>query len=104
MNVVFDTKVLLDIGLARSPFVKASLEAWTRTAQGEDKPMIVPHSLATFYYLVRQAHGNGKALDAVHDLLVTGQVIPFDEHLTRNLADFKDSPVPCELPETFLLR
>lgn len=132
MKVVFDTNVLLDIALARKPFVTSSMAVWVRTAQSEHPPMIAPHSLATFYYIVRQAHGKGRAMDAVQDLLVTGQLISFDADcaarafelgfsdfedamiasaavsveadwiLTRNMSDFKISPVPCATPEDFL--
>jgi predicted nucleic acid-binding protein len=132
MKILFDTNVLLDIALARKPFVKASMKAWTMVSTGLDKPMIAPHSLATFYYMVRQAHGNPRAHEAVRDLLETGSVAAFDEQaastalalefsdfedamvaavavsaeaewiLTRNIRDFKKSPVPCQTPEAFV--
>ncbi|MCC5850366.1 MAG: hypothetical protein JJU29_19950 [Verrucomicrobia bacterium] len=124
----------MDIALARKPFVQASMASWTWVAKGEDKPMVAPHSLATFYYMVRQAHGNTRAMEAVHDLLETGRVTTFDEAcannamslgfsdfedamvaaaavssdseliLTRNEADFKLSPVPCQTPEAFVAK
>lgn len=132
MKIFFDTNVLLDIALAREPFVKASIAAWTMVAEGDEKPFLAPHSLATFYYIVRQAHGKALAIEAVEDLLVTGRVAAFDDAcaqeatalafpdfedamiaacalrsdadriLTRNLSDFKTSPVGCQTPEAFL--
>jgi len=36
MKVFFDTNVLLDIALAREPFVKASIAAWTMVAESDD--------------------------------------------------------------------
>lgn len=132
MKVLFDTNVLLDIALAREPFVKASIAAWTMVAEGQEKPLLAPHSLATFYYIVRQAHGKDLAMEAVHDLLETGRVAAFDDAcaqessalafsdfedamvaacalrseadwiLTRNQSDFKKSPVDCQTPEVFL--
>lgn len=132
MKVLFDTNVLLDIALAREPFVKASMKAWTFVSESEEKPLIAPHSLATFFYMVRQAHGKDPANQAVEDLLLTGRVAVFDDAcaheaaalafsdfedamvaacalrsdadriLTRNLPDFKMCPVACQTPEAFL--
>lgn len=132
MKVFFDTNVLLDIALARLPFAEASIVAWTWAAESGEKPVFAPHSLATFYYMVRQAHGNVRATEAVRDLLETGQIAEFDDVcareaadlgfsdfedamvaacaakaeaeriLTRNKTDFKRSPVQCQSPEEFL--
>lgn len=132
MNVLFDTNVLLDIALAREPFVAASMEAWSVVALSGEKPLVAPHSLATFDYIVRQAHGRRVAAEAVRDLMSTGEIATFDDAcarealemkfadfddamvaaaaqnagadciLTRNLGDFKNSPIPCKTPEEFL--
>ena len=132
MKVFFDTNVLLDIALARKPFVEASMAAWAMVVESGEKPLIAPHSLATFFYMVREAHGKDLAHQAVEDLLLTGRVAAFDDAcaweaysldfsdfedamvatcalrseadwiLTRNLPDFKMSPVGCQTPEAFL--
>ncbi len=132
MKVFFDTNVLLDIALAREPYAKASIEAWTIVAKSDEKPLIAPHSLATFSYIVGQAHGRQMAKRSVNDLLETGRVATFDDAcahhahalgfsdfedamvaaaavgseanciLTRNLADFKRAPLLCQTPEVFL--
>jgi predicted nucleic acid-binding protein len=132
MIILFDTNVLLDIALAREPFSSASLEAWSRVSVSGEKPLLAPHSLATFDYIVRQVHGRAVAKTAVKDVLATGKVALFDDTcardaqelafsdfedamvaataqaaqadliLTRNKKDFKHSPVPCKTPEEFL--
>ena len=134
MRALFDTNVLLDIALARKPFAQAAFAAYASIRDKGEKPLIAPHSLATFYYIIAQAHGNAKATEAVHDLIATAEVAAFDHDaalssmelgladfedsmivatalasgaemiLTRNGADFEGSPVAFETPEVFLDR
>ena len=132
MKVMVDTNILVDIALARQPFAKSSIETWTRIAELGDPPFFAPHSLATFYYLVKQAHDNTRAIQAVDDLLLTGQTADFpaeamtaarelafsdfedamvvsaaiynncDRLVTRNPKDFDASPLPVQTPDDFL--
>lgn len=132
MKVLFDTNVLLDFALARKPFAEASLRAWSTVSCSGEKPCLAPHSLATFYYMVRQSRGNETATQSVNDLLDTGRVVGFDAEtadlsrslgfkdfedamvaaaavqadaeliLTRNGTDFRNSPIPFRTPEGFL--
>jgi predicted nucleic acid-binding protein len=133
IRALFDTNVLLDIALARPDFAEPSMAAYA-CAAATGLAMIAPHSLSTFYYLVRQSHGNVNALGAVADLMATGEIATFDKVcaeeavklgfpdfedamiaacaqvagaeciVTRNLSDFRNSPVEACSPEAFLDR
>lgn len=132
MRALFDTNILLDIGLARKPFAEPAFACLAATRKMGEPPRIAPHSLATFYYIVAQARGAEQAITAVRDLIATTEVVPFahptaqrslalafadfedamisasaeaeglDCIVTRNGADFEKSPVPALSPEAFL--
>lgn len=52
MKVFFDTNVLLDIALARKPFVEASMAAWAMVVKSAEKPLIAqPRN----FYLARSS-------------------------------------------------
>jgi predicted nucleic acid-binding protein len=132
MRALFDTNILLDIGLARKPFAATAFACLSEALNSGEPPRIAPHSLATFYYIVAQSKGKAFANTAVDDLLATTDVVPFD-HLTarrsleldfgdfedamiasaaetaemdyivtRNVKDFNPSPIPALSPEAFL--
>lgn len=132
MHVLFDTNILLDIGLARKPFAATSLACFEAIREMGESPRIAPHSLATFYYIFAQARGTKSANVAVADLIATSEIVPFghetahrslklnfgdfddamvaaaaeasgmDYIVTRNENDFKKSPVPALSPEALL--
>lgn len=132
MRVLFDTNILLDIGLARRPFAETAFACLLAIRETGELPRIAPHSLATFYYIVAQARGNESANTAVGDLIATSEILPFDQDmaqrslklsfndfedamiaataeaagmdsiLTRNEKHFKQSPVPAINPEALL--
>lgn len=132
MRALFDTNILLDIGLARKPYAKTSFACLAKLQEIGEFPSVAPHSLATFYYLLTQARGNDEAKMAVRDLIATCEVVSFDHEsaqrsmslgfrdfedamivasaerahadciITRNGADFKKSPISALSPEDFL--
>lgn len=132
MRALFDTNILLDIGLARKPFAESAFACLAVIREIGEFPCFAPHSLATFYYIVAQAHGSKRAITATQDIIATGEVVPFDHKtarrsmalafgdfedamvaaaaeasgmewiVTRNLADFEKSPVKALSPEAFL--
>lgn len=132
MRVLFDTNVLLDIALARKPFAKSAFAAYCAVRDAGELPLLAPHSLATFYYIIAHANGKEMARDAVNDLIATSEVAAFNHEtalksqqlgfvdfedamivatamacgadliLTRNGKDFIQSPVAYASPEEFL--
>lgn len=132
MRALFDTNILLDIGLARKPFAQTAFDCLMAAREIGEPPRIAPHALATFYYIVAQARGKEQAGTSVRDLIATSEIVPFDHRtaqrgltlnfgdfedamiaaaaeaagmdciVTRNGHDFRDSPVPALSPEAFL--
>ncbi len=132
MRALFDTNVLLDIGLARKPFAEVAFACLVAARRAGEPPRIAPHALATFYYIVAQAQGTEQANTAILDLIATSEIVPFDHVtaqrslklsfgdfedamiaaaaeaaemdyiVTRNTKDFKNSPIPALSPEEFL--
>jgi len=134
MRALFDTNILLDMGLARKPFAENALACFNEAWEAGEPARIAPHALATFYYIMAQAWGSKLAKNATRDLLATSEVVRFDHEtawrsfnlkfgdfedamiaaaaeaaeveciVTRNCQDFKTSPVPALPPEVFLER
>jgi predicted nucleic acid-binding protein len=132
MRALFDTNILLDIGLARKPFAADAIACFLETSQTGEPPRIAPHALATFYYIVAQARNKSAADVSVSDLLATAEVVPFDHEMalrsvtlgfsdfedamvavaaqaaamdcivTRNVSDFAASPIPALSPQAYL--
>jgi predicted nucleic acid-binding protein len=132
MRALFDTNILLDIGLARKPFAEVAFACLAATQELGEPPRVAPHALATFYYIVSQARGTKQANAAIADLIAISEVVPFDHKtahksltlnfndfedamiaataeaadldciVTRNGNHFKQSPVPALSPEVFL--
>jgi predicted nucleic acid-binding protein len=134
MRPLFDTNILLDIGLARRPFAEPAFACLVATRKMGESPHIAPHAVATFYYIVSQARGKKPANQAIRDLIALGEIVKFDHEtaqrslqlnfddfedamiaaaaeaagmdciVTRNGEDFKKSPVPALSPEAFLAK
>lgn len=132
MRALFDTNILLDIGLARQPFAEQAIACLIATREKGESPHIAPHSLATFYYIIEQSRGRHQANETIRDIISTGEIVPFNHEmaqralklnfgdfedamiaaaaemsgmdciLTRNGDDFKKSPVPALSPQEFL--
>lgn len=134
MRTLFDTNILLDLGLARKPFANAAFACLKLTKETGEPPRIAPHALATFFYIVAQGRDPAVARAATMDLIETCEIVSFGQEqaersltldfgdfedamiaaaaeasevdwiLTRNGEDFRNSPVPALSPEAFLER
>ncbi len=127
MRVLIDTDVLLDIALARKPFVAKSAQV-LRWAELGGQACIAWHSIANCAYLLE---GEGRdflkrllqivdvaevGLDEARQALalpmsdledalqaVSAQRWSAERIITRNLSDYKTSPVPAISPKEFCL-
>lgn len=134
MRTLFDTNILLDLGLARKPFAKDAFACLKSARETGEPPRIAPHALATFFYIMAQARDPAVARAATVDLIETSIVVSFGQEqaerslkldfgdfedamiaaaaeasemdwiLTRNGDDFRNSPVPALSPGDFLER
>lgn len=128
MKVLVDTDVLLDVALAREPHLDASkrLLQW---ASDNGDAAIVWHSLANCAYLLKDGGrafleklltfvevvptGTAEArrdldlpMTDLEDALQAAAALAFEADciVTRNVKDYRHSPVPALLPKAFLAK
>lgn len=131
MKVLFDLNVLLDVMQQREQFYEASASALSRTLNGDCLGIIPGHAVTTLHYLLTRYVSKQKADVSVDFLLdnftvVSAETETFryarqlgmndfedavvsaiatkakcDVIVTRNIADFRQSPVEALLPEEF---
>lgn len=128
MRLLIDCDVLLDVALDRKPFVRESAEV-LRWAEGGGKAAVAWHSLSNCAYLLK---GGGRrflerllrivevapvgtpdarrALDLpmkdIEDAFQAAAALAWDaDHIaTRNVSDYKRSPVKAVTPSTLVPR
>jgi len=133
MKVMFDINVVLDIVANRMPFLEHSRTAYLRVVENDDEPCIAVHAVATLYYLLGGAATRKKREAAMDWVLSSFKIAPAGESevsaaralsfpdfedalvaacaaasgceliLTRNVKDFRNSPVPAIAPDQFAL-
>jgi predicted nucleic acid-binding protein len=126
MRALVDTDVLLDVALKREPFFRDAVEV-IRWAQNEPGQIGVAwHSLANLAYLVHPArdfisdllhfievaptgtraarHALTLPMADLEDALQAASGYAFDAMfiVTRNLKDYRKSPIPAITPAKFL--
>lgn len=132
MRPLLDTNVLLDVGLGRPGLHEASGAVIAWCLNHPDTAALAVHSLATVYYLMGQASGGERTRGFIADLVRGMEIAPMDNagvlravdlpmedfedaliaaaamsaaatHIvTRNLQDFRKSPVKAVSPEQFM--
>ncbi|CAA6824092.1 MAG: Pilus assembly protein [uncultured Thiotrichaceae bacterium] len=134
MKVLFDLNILLDVMQEREAFYAASATALSKSIDEECEGLIPGHAITTIHYLLARYTNKHQADEGVDFLLENFVVVnaesatfrnarqlamkDFEDAVvasiaakagcelivTRNVADFKRSPVPALLPEEFLER
>ncbi len=134
MTVLVDINVLLDVFQKRQPFYAHSLAVMDEVMSGALKGVCPSHGLATLFYLVEKQAAAADAEAAVDAVLshfevigintpdwqrartlnmpdledagvaVTAEIAGAAFIVTRNVADFADSPVTAITPEAFVQR
>jgi predicted nucleic acid-binding protein len=132
MNILLDTDVLIDVALDRHPFSHPAGELLDVLEKRPGSGYIAWHSISNFYYLVKAVKGGSETKDFIRDLLHFIQValtngkdvlyalrLPladFEDALqcaaaiacsadiiaSRNLKDYRNSPVPVKNPDSVL--
>jgi predicted nucleic acid-binding protein len=132
MNVLIDLNVLLDVIQRREPHFAASAAVCALAVRKEVAAFIPAHALTTISYIVRKYAGSQKESETLDWLLANFTLATLDHPtvirarslrlpdfedaivaataeasrcaviLSRNVADFKGSPVPALAPEEFL--
>lgn len=131
---LLDTNIVLDLIGKREPFVNSTIHIFALAEKEKLKLYISPHSLVTIYYLLSRDKGSKSASKLLEKLLGRLHIAPIDETvvrrtftygfqdwedalvasaaqgarldgvITRNVKDFKKSPLPALLPDEVLAR
>ena len=130
--MLIDTDILIDVALDRHPHSDAAAELLDRLQKGPKRAFVAWHTLSNLYYLVSPRHSGRGARDFVAQLTrfvavaTTGTdaiqyaarlpMADFEDAMqvaaaracgarhiiTRNLADFRRSPIPAIAPRDAL--
>lgn len=128
MRVLFDTNIILDVLLDRSPFVELSASLVSLVENGVIEGYLCATTTTTIDYLVSKAHNRKKAKVSIQKLLTifqiaevnkevlllatnskfvdfedavqhcAGQLVSVDSIVTRNPRDFKQASLPVYSP------
>ncbi len=96
MKLLIDINVVLDVILAREPWVSDAAALLSSVEQGGAEGYVAGHTITTIHYLVARASGRPAATKAIADLLRVVRVVPlgdrdFQQALVLGLADFEDA-------------
>jgi len=96
VRVLVDTNVVLDVLLARSPFLPASARVFSLVEQARIEGLLCATTITTIDYLLRQAMPRPVAYQALRKLLELFEVAPvnravIEEALKSRMADFEDA-------------
>lgn len=83
-RVLYDTNVLLDIILGRTPHVTASAAALDLVAQGKVEGYVAGHAVTTIAYLVQREKGPAEARRALLHLLSRVRVAAITDASVRS--------------------
>lgn len=128
IRVLVDTNVVLDLLLQREPWLAEARPFWDARDNGRVFVYLLASVVTDIYYVCRKQVGRGRALTAVETCLTGFEIVPVDLSLlqqalgmagpdfednvqiacaqlaaidfivTRNPADFRDSPLPAVEP------
>lgn len=126
--ILIDTDVLIDVALDQVPFAEASAKVLDLVELGYERACIAWHSVSNLYHLIRPLHGGVETRDFIVQLTHVGDVAATDAEgvqyaaslpmsdvedvlqvaaaracgattmVTRNLKDYKKSPIPVVSP------
>lgn len=96
MRVLVDTNVVLDVLLARRPFVGAAAEVFGLVEQASIEGLLCATTITTIDYLLTQAMPRLAARHALQKLLTLFEIAPvnravLEEALKSKLVDFEDA-------------
>ncbi len=96
MRVLYDTSVLLDVLLAREPFLADSSRALDAAASQDVDGLVAAHAVTTLFYLVHRGAGARRARPTLATLLQHLRVATVDDAVVRHaltspLKDFEDA-------------
>jgi predicted nucleic acid-binding protein len=96
MNVLIDTNLILDVAMARKPFFDDSAFVIDAAQSGEIQGWIAWHTVSNLYYIFSSTKDDTNARAFIRDLLLFINVIGGDAESARralalNMADYEDA-------------
>ncbi len=96
IRALLDTDVILDLVLARDPFVDAAAELWLAHEQRRFAAYVAPITPINVFYIVRKIKGAAVAREAVDILVTTLHVCAIDQQVLRSaltvpMTDYEDT-------------
>jgi len=128
LKVLFDTNIVLDLLLDREPFSLDAAKCFSLVESGEIEGWLCASTVTTLHYLIKKSAGAGEAFHGISLMLSLFEIAPVNKSVlesalrlpfkdfedavlheaarysnvdvivTRNLADFKNSFIPVQLP------
>ena len=98
MKILLDTNVVLDLLLAREPFVAQAREIFVLIENGEIEGYLCANSVTTLHYLIGREKNKEEADEIISELLSLFEVIVVDKKVlldatTNNGIDYEDSVI-----------
>lgn len=130
--ILVDTNVFVDVALNREPFVEDSRRFLNELSQSRRRAFVSTHSLVDLQRIIKSEYPQGRSVQYVLDVIETVDVVEMNRSsiryaaslnmpdfedavqaaaamvcgarqiVTRNLKDFKRSPVPAVTPGEIL--
>lgn len=69
MKILFDTKIILDVFLARQPFLKNAAKLFAKVEQGKLIGILGATTITTLYYLISKQLGEKGTKQVIEKLL-----------------------------------
>lgn len=96
MKLLLDINIVLDVILARTPWVHEAAPLLSAVEEGRAEGYVAGHTITTVHYIVSKAKDRHVAATAVTDLLRFVHAVPlgdadFQQALVLGLADFEDA-------------
>jgi predicted nucleic acid-binding protein len=96
VKLLLDINVVLDVILARSPWIHEAAPLLSAVEEGRAEGYVAGHTITTIHCIVAKEKGRQVAATAVTDLLRIVHAVPlgdadFQQALVLGLADFEDA-------------
>jgi predicted nucleic acid-binding protein len=98
LKILFDTNIVLDVFMDRSPYSDAAVELFSKVEDGTIMGYLCGTTMTTLYYLASKAVGPARAREEIKKLLSLFEIAPVNRHvlesaLAGDFNDFEDSVI-----------
>lgn len=83
MKILFDTNIILDVFLARQPFLEYSAKLFAHVEQGKLEGVLGATTITTLYYLISKQLGKKQTKAVIEKLLNLFKIGSVDEFVLR---------------------